>query len=147
MSTPTPAAHRLTLTAAEFSHLVDRLDVDLPPDWRPATDIGAGSEVALLDKGVLQGSGDLVKVHPSIEANVRIIAGPQIMFDTTATCGSKGSRSLHVISGALGASLFLLPDAGVELSMFSSVDLGRELVRAVPEPDDTAIESTLDSAE
>ncbi|CRK60442.1 hypothetical protein [Alloactinosynnema sp. L-07] len=142
-ATAVPAAHRLTLTAAEYTYLVGRLRVSPPPGWEPAPDLEADLD-ALVRKGVLKGSGDLLKVHPSIETNLRVLAGPQIMFDTTATAGARGSRSLHALAGALGASLFLLPDAGVELSMFAAVDLGRELVRAVPAETEGGIGSMLD---
>ncbi|WP_436492795.1 hypothetical protein [Actinokineospora sp. HUAS TT18] len=129
-STTAPAAHRLTLSAAEYAALVARVGVSLPPDWEPAPDLPTdGADESLLAKGALT---DASTVHPSVERNLRILAAPRIMFDTTATAGSRGSRSLHAISGPLGASLFLLPDAGVELSMFAATALGRELVRAVP---------------
>ncbi|OLR90879.1 hypothetical protein [Actinokineospora bangkokensis] len=129
-----PAAHRLVLTAAEYAFLVAKTGLELPPDWAPAPDIATGAEAgSLVAKGALRGSGDMVSVHPSVEMNLRVLAAPVIMFDTTATIGARGSRSLHAFNGVLGASLFLLPDAGVELSLFAAVELGRELVRAVPE--------------
>jgi hypothetical protein len=143
VTTPTIAPHRLTLTAAEYATLVARMGLSMPPEWHPAPDLPNATD-SLVHKGVFTGSGDLVKIHPSVEANLRIIAGPQIMFDTTATAGSRGSRSLHSIAGHLGASLFALPDAGVELSMFAAVDLGRELVRAVPAEIGGGIGSMLD---
>ncbi len=145
--TEAPAAHRITLTAGEYAALIAKLDVSLPPDWEPAPDITTGREdETLLDKGVYRGAGDLVTVHPSIEVNLRVLAGPQIMFDSTATIGARGSRSLHAVAGELGASLFALPDAGVELSMFAAVDLGRELVRAVP-AEEAGIGSALDDTD
>ncbi|MBC6446712.1 ESX secretion-associated protein EspG [Actinokineospora xionganensis] len=139
----TVAPHRLTLTAGEYAFLVAKLGLSLPPEWEPAPDIATDGET-LVGKGVLTGSGDLVKVHPSVESNLRVLAGPKIMFDTTATAGSRGSRSLHALAGPVGASLFLLPDGGVELSMFAAVDLGRELVRAVPAEVSEGIGSALD---
>jgi hypothetical protein len=142
-----PAAHRLVLTAAEYAFLVAKAGVDLPPDWMPAPDITTGAEsAALVEKGVLRGDGDLTSVHPSVQANLRVLAAPRIMIDTTATVGAKGSRSLHAFTGALGASLFLLPDAAVELSMFAAVDLGRELVRAVPAWESSGFGALLDDA-
>ncbi|MGQ0840371.1 ESX secretion-associated protein EspG [Actinokineospora sp.] len=142
-STAVPAAHRLTLTAAEYAYLVAKVAVSLPPEWAPAPDIATGAESGpLAEKGVLRDG----VVHPSVAANLRVLAGPQIMFDTMATIGARGSRSLHAIAGPVGASLFALPDAGVELSMFAAVELGRELVRAVPaEP--AGLGSTLDTTE
>ena len=85
-ATEVPAAHRLLLTAAEYAFLVVKSGFDLPPEWSPAPDITTGAEAeALLDRGVLRGSGDLTTVHPSVEANLRVLAAPRIMIDTTAT--------------------------------------------------------------
>lgn len=142
-----PPAHRLTLTAAEYAHLVRATGLDMPPQWRP-TAATTGAEVdTLLAKGALRGDGDLVAVHPSIEANLRVVAAPRLMVDTTSTIGGRGSRSLHAFAGELGASLFLLPEAGVELSMFAAVELGRELVRAVLDEEPAGIGSALDDTE
>ncbi|PPK67829.1 ESX secretion-associated protein EspG [Actinokineospora auranticolor] len=138
------APHRLTLTAAEYAYLVGELGLSMPPDWAPAPDIADAGD--LIAKGVLRGSDD-AEIHPSVAANLRVVAAPQIMLDTTATAGSRGSRSVHVVAGQVGASLFLLPDAGVELSMFAAVDLGRELVRAVPAEEAPGIGAALDGDE
>lgn len=140
----TAAAHRLVLTAAEYAHLVGELNLSMPPDWAPAPGITTGAEAAALAERDIIVDG---RVHPSLTANLRVLAGPQVMFDTTATAGARGSRSLHAIAGQLGASLFLLPDAAVELSMFPAVDLGRELVRAVPAEAGGGIGSALDATE
>ncbi len=32
----TPAPHRLMLSAGEFAYLVEKVGVELPPDWMPA---------------------------------------------------------------------------------------------------------------
>lgn len=137
----TSAAHRLVLTAAEYAHVVGELGLSMPPDWEPAPDITTGAEAAALAERDVVVEG---RVHPSVQANLRVLSGPQIMFDTTATIGARGSRSLHAIAGQYGASLFLLPDAAVELSMFRATDLGRELVRAVPAEAPGGIGSALD---
>jgi hypothetical protein len=145
----TSAAHRLVLTAAEYAHVVGAMGLSMPPDWAPAPDIATGAEAAsLAERDVLVGFEDgRGRVHPSVQANLRVLSGPQIMFDTTATIGARGSRSLHAIAGQYGASLFLLPDAAVELSMFRATDLGRELVRAVPAEEPGGIGSALDGDE
>ncbi|WP_026423406.1 ESX secretion-associated protein EspG [Actinokineospora inagensis] len=136
----TPAPHRLTLTAAEYAYLVGRLAADMPPDWKPDAEVAAAGDLA--EKGVLRDD----EIHPSVAANVRVITSPRIFLDTTATAGSRGSRSLHAVAGELGASLFLLPDGGVELSMFAAVTLGRELVRAVP-AEEGGIGAALDASD
>lgn len=142
-----PAAHRLVLSEAEFAYLVARAGVDLPPDWQPDQDVPFGpAEAELTKKRVVQGVGDEAEIHPSVERNLQILAAPMVMLDTVVTIGDKGMHSLHAVSGPLGASLFALGEGAVELSMFAAVNLGRELIRAVPEDDedtDTAIESRL----
>jgi hypothetical protein len=141
---PTPAPHRLRLSAAEYAYLVDRLELSMPPGWEPEPDAGSGAEPSdLAKRGVLRGDGDLLAVHPSVEMNLRILAGPRVMLDTTTTIGTSGLHSLHAVNGALGASLFTLEDGAVEISMFAATDLGRELIRAVPSELDTGIESLL----
>jgi hypothetical protein len=134
---PTLAAHRLPLSAAEYRYLVTRLGFSMPPGWEPGVATGASTE-DLVRRGVLRGDGDLVSVHPSVEMNLRILAHPKVMLDTSATIGAEGLHSVHSVAGSLGASLFALPEGGVELSMFAASDLGRELIRAVPAAEDRA---------
>jgi hypothetical protein len=129
----TLAAHRLPLSAAEYRYLVELLGLSMPPGWEPGVAVGVRTD-DLVRRGVLL--GDPAAVHPSVEMNLGILAGPRVMLDTSATVGSEGLHSLHAVAGSLGASLFALADGGVELSMFAATDLGRELVRAVPDADD-----------
>lgn len=124
----TLAAHRLPLSAAEYRYLVTQLGLSMPPGWEPGLATGVVTE-DLIRRGVLRDAG----VHPSVEKNLQILAHPKVMLDTSATIGAEGLHSVHTIAGSLGASLFALPDGGVELSMFAAADLGRELIRAVPE--------------
>jgi len=146
----TPAPHRLVLSAGELAYLVERTGVDLPPDWRPAGDVQIGpAESALTKKRVVTGVGDEAEVHPSVERNLQILAGPTVLLDTIASIGAKSSHSVHAVNGPLGASLFALGDGAVELSMFASVDLGKELIRAVPpeDPVGVSLESRLGGGE
>ncbi len=80
----------------------------------------------------MTGVGDEAEVHPSVARNLQILAGPVVLLDTIASIGDKSSHCVHAVQGPLGASLFALGDGAVEMSMFASVDLGKELVRAVP---------------
>jgi hypothetical protein len=142
MPTPTLAPHRLRLSAAEYGYLVERLELSMPPGWEP--DPSGGAEPGdLAKRGVLRGDGDLLAVHPSVEVNLRILAAPRVMLDTTATIGAAGLHSLHAVAGALGASLFALDEGAVELSLFAATDLGRELIRTVPSDEDSAVGSAL----
>jgi len=146
----TPAPHRLALSAGEFAYLVEKTGVDLPPDWRPSQDVQIGpAEAGLTKKRVVTGVGDEAEVHPSVERNLQILAAPTVLLDTIASIGAKSSHSVHAVNGPLGASLFALGDGAVELSMFASVDLGKELIRAVPpdEPVGTSLESRLGGAQ
>jgi hypothetical protein len=139
MATATSLApHRLRLSAAEYSYLVTRLELSMPPGWDPPPEHDV-EPADLVKRGVLRGDGDLLAVHPSVTINLQILSAPQIMLDTTATIGALGQHCLHAVSGALGASLFELDSGGVELSLFAATDLGRELVRAVPSEVDSEI--------
>lgn len=137
----TPAPHRLVLTAGELVYLVERAGVELPPAWMPSAEIGP-AEARLIKKRVVDGVGG--EVHRSVEKNLEILASPMVMLDTVAAIGDKGLHSMHVISGPLGASLFELGDGAVEMSMFASVDLGKELIRAVP-PENEDIRAGIES--
>jgi hypothetical protein len=145
---PTTAPHRLMLSAAEYAYLVGRLALSMPPGWEPEPGAEAGATPAdLAERGVLRGAGDLLTVHPSVAMNLEILAGPQVMLDTTTTIGTEGRHGLHALAGPLGASLFALADGGVELSLFAATDLGQELVRAVVSEEDTEILATLGRGE
>ena len=140
-----PAARRLILSASEYRQLVELAGVTMPPGWRPEENArSAAAAVELTTRGVLEGKDGQRSVHPSVLLNLRILAGPMVMVDTTASIGSLGSRSLHAVAGELGASLFALDDGAVELSMFAAVSLGQELIRAVPAERNTRIASLLD---
>lgn len=142
----TPAPHRLTLSAPDYAYLVDKLALSMPPGWEPSPEPTAEAHPdELAKRGVLVGGGDLLAVHPSVAMNLRVLAAPTVMLDTTATVGADGLHGLHAVSGELGASLFALPDGAVEVSMFAATDLGRELVRAVPSEEDSGIGSALDN--
>ncbi|MET9633177.1 hypothetical protein ABZX92_37535 [Lentzea sp. NPDC006480] len=146
----TPPPHRLILSAGEFAYLVEKTGADLPPDWMPAADVHIGpAEAGLTKKRVVTGVGDEAEVHPSVERNLQILAGPTVLLDTIASIGDKSSHSVHAVNGPLGASLFALGEGAVELSMFASVDLGKELIRAVPvaDPAGASLESRLGGGE
>jgi hypothetical protein len=142
-----PAAHRLMLSAGEYWQLIELSGVDMPPGWRPDEDACSRVAVAqLTQRGVLEDEDNQLSVHPSVLLNLRILARPMVMVDTTASIGSRSSRSLHAVAGELGASLFALDDGAVELSMFAAVTLGQELIRAVPVEQDTGIAALLGDA-
>lgn len=141
-----PGPRRLRLTAPEYAALVARLGLAMPPGWQPAPVATAGAEAALVARRVLTTDAGRPGVHPSVAVNLRVLAAPHVMIDTLATVGGRGSRGLHAVSGDLGAALFALPEGAVELSLFASGDLGRELRRAVPPERRRPIRSALGGA-
>jgi hypothetical protein len=143
MAATTTAPHRLTLSAQEYAYLIEKVGASMPPGWEPDPDVAAGGTEDLVKRGVLRGDGDLLAVHPSVEVNLRILAAPQVMIDTTASIGITGRHGLHAVAGALGASLFELDGGAIELSLFVATDLGKELIRAVPSEEDTEIGAAL----
>lgn len=144
MSAPSvtvPAARRLMLSSGEYRQLVELSGANMPPGWKPDEHADSGAARAQLStRGVLVNESDQLRVHPAVLRNLRILAGPMAMMDTTASIGNRGSRSLHAVAGELGASLFAL-DGAIELSMFAAVTLGQELIRAVPAERDTGTAS------
>jgi hypothetical protein len=139
-----PAAHRLVLSAGQYQHLIELAAVDMPPGWEPkVTEHSASVRSELVKRGVLESNDGRFTVHPSVLMNLRNLAAPMVMVDTTVSIGSRESRSLHTVAGQLGASLFALEDGAVELSMFAAVNLGQELIRAVPAEPESGISSLL----
>jgi len=138
------APHRLRLSAGEYAYLVNRLGLSMPPGWAPRPDDLPRTEPPdLVKRGVLGGDGE---VHRSVAENLRILAGPQVMLDTTATIGGSGLHGVHSVAGHLGASLFELGGGAVELSLFAATDLGEELIRVVPAEPGAEIGTTLGQA-
>ena len=144
---------RLVLAAAELAVLC-RLagDLTLPPGFEPAVATGAarhgavpGEQAALaaaagalVKRGAVQpgpGGDPLAgRVHPSVAANLAVLAGPEVLLITRARYGTARVQAAHAVAGVLGASLAWLSDRLAELSLFAATGLGRELLRAVPEP-------------
>jgi hypothetical protein len=143
--------HRLVLSAAEFDWLVRRTGLRLPPpfggsivqegqsvvdtalaalDPSMVDESGADLVAQLAGRGVVTGAG---RVHPSVLANLGVLAGPRLLVRAEATLPGGRSRAVFAVCGELGASLFARAGGAVELSMFRAVALGAELIRAVPD--------------
>jgi hypothetical protein len=129
-------AVRLALSAAEAAALATVSGMTLPPgfvaDDPPAVDLDAATD-ALVARGVLTRNGN--QVVPSIAANLAVLAAPVATVRVELSAHGRGLRAVYAVAGQLGASLFARPAGGVELSLFTGDALGRELLRAVPEPD------------
>ncbi|KWX09314.1 hypothetical protein TR74_10320, partial [Carbonactinospora thermoautotrophica] len=130
-----PQPRRLVLSGVEIELLCRRTQVTLPPGFgtgAEAAETALRAAEALARRGVVEPaeSGDPLEcaVHPSVLANLSILARPRVLLRTEVSLGDSGSRAVHAVSGPLGASLFALADDAVELSMFAARDLGRELV-------------------
>ncbi len=150
MSAVVAATHRLVLSGAEWALLCRLAGVTSPAGFGPGENVAESqpqaAAAALADRGVLLGGEQL---HPSVAANLAIFARPDVLLRTDVTVGDSGLRAAHVVRGPLGCSLFALSDAGVELSMFPAVALGRELIRCVPDPssvDDSAGDDAIRAA-
>ena len=144
---------RLVLTAAELE-LLRRLagDLPLPPGFQTALDTGAvrygtapgeaaslaAAAATLASRGAVRpdpGTDPLAcQLHPAVAFNLAVLARPEVLVLTRASSGKVRVRAAHAVAGTAGASLARLDDRLVELSLFAATDLGRELIRAVPEP-------------
>jgi len=115
----TPSPRRLVLSATDFESLVRRAGVRLPPPFSVES---------------LPAESDGESVHPSLAANLALLARPDLLVRVDADLTSGVSRAVFAVAGLTGASLFAREDGAVELSMFAGTWLGKELIRAVPEP-------------
>jgi hypothetical protein len=123
-----PSPQRLVLSAADFESLVRRAGVRVPPPFSVESP---------------PASGDGGWVHPSLAANLAVLARPDLLVRVDADLPSGAGRAVFAVAGPVGASLFALEDGAVELSMFAGTWLGRELIRAVPEPPAAGVGSSL----
>lgn len=139
--TTAPAAHRLRLTGPQWTVLCRVAGMTPPPDFAPAAPPQAGTDDDAA-AGQAEVVGELVElrvlvgpdqVHPSVAANLTVLARPAAVVRAEASIGTDGLRAAFAVRGSLGASLFAQEHGGVELSMFPSVRLGYELIRCVPE--------------
>jgi len=137
---------RLVLSPAELELLHRRSDLPLPRDFRimvePGAREAARGELAvavtsLAKRGVVQpgasGDPESWEVHPSVLANLAVLARPLVLVRTRAWYLATRVRATHALAGSLGAGLVAVGDGVVELSLFGPEHLRRELVRVVPE--------------
>ncbi|MEU4692534.1 hypothetical protein [Actinoplanes sp. NPDC023714] len=113
-------ARRLVLSHAEMAELVARAGVTLPPGLVPEDVVPKGDWSP--------------EEEQALAVNVAVLARPVVAVRMETAVPGRVLRGLFSVSGHLGASLFTLADASVELSLFNAIDLGPELLRAVPDP-------------
>jgi hypothetical protein len=68
--------------------------------------------------------------------NLGLLAASLVTVRIEVAVGNRGLRAFYAVAGPLSASLLTRRAGAVELSMFLSEELGRELIRAVPPPDE-----------
>ncbi len=149
------AARRLTLTGPQWTMLCRVAGVATPPGFGPLadrTDDAASAPHApfddvavvreLIDLGAV---ASVDRVHPSVAANLAILARPAAAVRAEVSVGTAGQRAVFAVRGSLGASLFAREGEGVELSMFSSTRLGYELIRCVPDATETPQSTNVDA--
>jgi hypothetical protein len=135
------SAHRLALSHAEWAALSQFGGVELPAGL---TESGADRPVdegarrtgaaSLVERGVLTADGDGgFAAVPSVAANLALLVQRSIALRVEVGIGQRGLVATYAVGDPLAASLVTAPDDGVELSLFESIDLGRELARAVPD--------------
>jgi hypothetical protein len=115
-------ARRLVLSHPEMAWLVQRAGVKLPP--------------GLVRDDVQPEGGWDHDEEQTLAVNVAVLAQPAVAVRIETAVPGRVLRGLYSVSGNLGASLFSLAGETVELSLFDTVDLGAELLRAVPSPAD-----------
>lgn len=96
----------------------------------------AAAARSLAGRGVLAADPDSPlggRPHPSVLANLAVLAEPEVLVETRVRVGAQTVRAAHAVAAGLGASLARVGEVGtVELSFFPAERLGLELVRAVP---------------
>ncbi|MGH8901176.1 MAG: ESX secretion-associated protein EspG [Egibacteraceae bacterium] len=141
MSVASP--RRLVVSPTELALLSRRAGITLPPGFAiEAAEPGerealSAAAKALAGREVVQPdpSGDPLacEVHPSVLANLGVLAHRDLLLQTRARYGIASVWAAHAVAGPYGASLVRLDGRAVELSFFALRHLGRELVRVVPE--------------
>jgi hypothetical protein len=143
-------ARRLVLTVEEFEAL--RLlagGPPLPPDFQvlsqgaqmtgrgPVGALGGGAlETQVVDRlagrGLVVDTAAGLRPHPSLIADLAVLAGPQLLVQLRGDAGGRGLRAAYGVAGPLGAGLIRAAEGGgVEWSAYPAETLGAELARAV----------------
>lgn len=131
------APHRLVFSGPEWTVLCRRAGIVPPKGFETDDDLDEqalrGAAARLLSRGVYVTAQEADEaIHPSVLANLKVLAKPQLVVRIELSIHNRGLLAVYAIQGCLGSSLFTLAAHAVELSMFPSILLGGELVRAVP---------------
>ncbi len=120
-------ARRLVLTSGELAGLAAAAGVALPPGFDAVPDASG-----LAGRGLVV--GDPPQPVPALATTLAVLGRPAVGVRVETSGRNGGLRAAYSVAGPLGASLLTLPGDRVELSVFAAEALGRELIRAVPEP-------------
>ncbi|MGI5145119.1 hypothetical protein ACQEVC_01745 [Plantactinospora sp. CA-294935] len=137
-------AHRLVLSAPEWTLLVRRTGLAPPPGFvvpdEPEPDILRVAGEALAARGVVTVDDDPAECRPvePVLANLATFVAARAVIQVEASVQGRSTRAVLAVAGPAGAALVGLADGAVELSMFEAVALGRELIRVVPAERDLA---------
>ncbi|MFI7589846.1 hypothetical protein ACIB24_22475 [Spongisporangium articulatum] len=113
-------------SSSESARIAAALEGATPGDVR-------NPDEELRASGVLVGPEAEPEVHPSVQADLAVLAAPQVLLRVDAQVPA-GRRLAHVaLAGELVVCLVRTDDAGgVELSLAPAVRLGSEIARLVP---------------
>jgi hypothetical protein len=122
----------------------------LPPDFevtspaarmrgrKPTGSLGGGAvESTVVDRLAARGlvvvaAGGGRQPHPSLLADLAVLAGPELLVRVRGNAGRRGLRAVYAVAGPLGVGLLRPTEgAGVEWSAYPAESLGAELARAV----------------
>jgi hypothetical protein len=125
-------SRRLVLEAAELAVLYRRTGGAIPAGFEVVADRNelTTARTSLTGRGVLDTAGE---VHRSVVVNLFVLGSPELAIQTRVHYRDLHVRAVHAARGMLGASLMRQDNRQSELCLFPASDLGRELLRAVPD--------------
>jgi hypothetical protein len=123
---------RLVLEAAELVVLYRRTGGAIPAGFE--VDAGRNeltlARTSLTRRGVLDTAG---AVDPAVVVNLHVLGSPELAVQTRVQYRDLHVRAVHAARGVFGASLSRQDRRLSELCLFPASDLGRELLRVVPD--------------
>lgn len=168
MTADVPAARRLQLTEHEAAVLADVIGIHWPADFlrsltvvaptdatspedetSPSSAAGPAREQVidtLVERRVLERSNGSIRATRSIAKNVEVLFAAPAHVLALGERGGATMRALYAVNAPLSASLLLLKDWGLELSLFAGSTIAAELPRALlpqPEADTTTASSAI----
>jgi hypothetical protein len=138
-------ARRIVLSADELELLRRLAGVVVPPDFAFAVPDGVAGDVSdddprwagtgrsLVERGLAEQVAEPgvmgLRPHPSLVANLGVLAAPELVLRTQVRRRGKAIFATHAVAGLVGAGIARIDERGVELSMFAPTGLAAELER------------------